>query len=222
MMKINKYTIFPKLLCIILLLSITCCAPVISKQVREQARRDLTFKEVVSDPERYKGELIILSGIIIEAKNTKEGTLFEVLQTPADYRGEPEDFDKSQGRFLALNEGYLDPSVYTKGREVTIAGRIEGKRVQAFGKIEYTYPFISIKEIYLWPIHEYYPYPYSYYAYDRYYWWRGSLLHHRFRHFPRKRLDKGKLDKTDKQQIGIGKSDKPKTFKQRSGKPAKK
>ena len=37
--------------------------------------------------------------------------------------------DKSKGRFLALYKGFLDVAVYRWGREVTIGGKITGKRV---------------------------------------------------------------------------------------------
>ncbi|MBW2023760.1 MAG: Slp family lipoprotein [Deltaproteobacteria bacterium] len=37
--------------------------------------------------------------------------------------------DKSKGRFLALYKGFLDVAIYRRGREVTIGGKIIGKRV---------------------------------------------------------------------------------------------
>ncbi len=117
-----------------------------------------------------------LSGIIIEAKNTKEGTLLKILQSPAGFRGEPKDTDKSEGRFLVQSDSYLDLNIYTKGRSVTVAGQIQGKKVLPLGETEYTYPLIRAKEIYLWPILRRH-HPYSYYSFERYYWWRESLLH---------------------------------------------
>ena len=45
--------------------------------------------------------------MIIAAKNQKEGTLIEVLRTPTDMQGRPKDIDRSEGRFLALYDGYL-------------------------------------------------------------------------------------------------------------------
>lgn len=148
----------------------TSCAPVISKQIREQVRPDLTFGEVLNDPERCKGQMIILSGIIIETENTKEGTLLQILQRPAGFRGKPKDVDETGGRFLALDSRYLDVTVFSKGRAVTIAGEVQGKRTLSLGEIEYTYPLIYVKEIYLWPIEK--SYPDRYYYYD-YWWWRG-------------------------------------------------
>ncbi|TVM04305.1 MAG: hypothetical protein CV087_00640 [Candidatus Brocadia sp. WS118] len=144
----------------ILLLLMAGCAPVISKQIREQVRPDLTFTEVFNAPERYKGQTIILSGIVIKTENTKEGTLVQVLQRPAGFRGKPKDVDETGGRFLALDSRYLDVNVFTEGRSVTLAGEVQGKRTLPLDKTEYTYPLISVKEIYLWPATRNYDDPY--------------------------------------------------------------
>lgn len=174
----NKCLIPRKLILMVSLLLLAGCTPVISRQVMEEVRPDITFKEILNAPEGHKGQVVILSGIIIEAKNTEEGTLLEILQTPAGFRGEPKDIDKSEGRFLVHNDTHLDLNIYTRGRSVTVAGEIQGKRVLPLGKTEYAYPLLHAKEIYLWPIIRRH-HPYSYYSYERYYWWRGSLLHRR-------------------------------------------
>jgi outer membrane lipoprotein len=160
---------------IALLLSIASCAPVISKQVRDQVRPDITFAEVLNAPEQYKGQMVILSGVVIETKNTKEGTLLEVLQCPAGFRGKPKDADETGGRFLALDSRYLDVNVFAKGRAVTIAGEVQEKRILPLGTIEYSYPLIHVKEIYLWPIEKSYP---GRYYYNDYWWWRGRYMYY--------------------------------------------
>ncbi len=205
MLKKDKYFIFSPLILIVLIISIVSCAHVISKQVRKQASPDITFEEVLQNPENYTGQTIILSGIIIEIKNTAEGTLLEILQMPANYRGKPTDIEESEGRFLTTVDRFLDPDIYTKGRSVTIAGEILGKRTQPLGKTEYAFPLVRAVEIYLWPVEKtYYPYRYypywypysSYYAFNRYYWWRSGLLHRRiprrFDDIDRKKPDKDK------------------------------
>jgi outer membrane lipoprotein len=107
--------------------------------------------------------------VIISSVNLKEGTMIEVLQKPADTRGKPKDVDESEGRFLALHPGYLDVAIYNRGRKVTVAGEVEGKKIQRLGEIEYTYPLISAKEIHLWPVEKkdrvYYPRWYAPYWY---------------------------------------------------------
>jgi len=131
------------------LFSVNGCVPPISKQLREQVSEELTLKVVLKDPEAHKGETVLWSGVIISSVNLKEGTMIEVLQKPADIQGRPKDVDESEGRFLALYSGYLDVAIYSQGRKVTVAGKIQGKKIQRLGEIEYTYPLISAKEVHL-------------------------------------------------------------------------
>ena len=151
--------------------SLTGCAPVISKQLRQQVAKDLTLGAVSKNPDAYKGKIVLWSGVIISSVNLKEGTMIEVLQKPADMQGKPKDVDESEGRFLALYPGYLDVAIYNGGRKVTVAGQIQGKKIQPLGEIDYTYPLISAKEIHLWPVEKedkFYPYPLWHYP-----WWYG-------------------------------------------------
>jgi len=78
------------------------CAPLISKELRRELSPDITFKKVIKDPDVHKGKTIFISGIILDSRNTKEGTMIEILQKPADMHGRPKDVDDSDGRFLAL------------------------------------------------------------------------------------------------------------------------
>jgi outer membrane lipoprotein len=160
--------------------SLTGCAPVISEQLREQVTKELTLSVVAKDLEAYIGKMVVWSGVIISSVNLKGGTMIEVLQKPADMRGKPKDVDESEGRFLALYAGYLDVAIYNGGRKVTVAGEVQGKKIQRLGEMDYTYPLISAREIHLWPVEKedrfYYPYPYWHYPwrYGPYgfpYWW---------------------------------------------------
>jgi len=90
-----------------LLLIASGCAPIISKEIRKNVSDELTFKEIIKNPDAYKGKIVLLSGVILGSKNTKEGTLIEILQKTANMEGRPKDVDESDGRFLALYDGYL-------------------------------------------------------------------------------------------------------------------
>ncbi|MDL1965029.1 MAG: Slp family lipoprotein [Deltaproteobacteria bacterium] len=140
------------------------CAPLISRELRRELSPDITFKKVIKDPDVHKGKTIFISGIILDSRNTKEGTMIEILQKPADMHGRPKDVDDSDGRFLALYDGYLDIAIYIRGRDVAVAGEITGKRIQPLGEIDYIYPLISIQEIHLFKVRKeeksrYCPYP---------------------------------------------------------------
>jgi outer membrane lipoprotein len=156
---------------VLLIILLQGCLP-ISKQLRAQADRTLTFRQVFQNPEAYKGKIVIWGGDVVETINQKDGTtLIVVLQRPLDWTEEPE-FNRSEGRFIIFVQGYVDPYVFRRGRRITVAGEIEGRKVMRLGELEYPYPLLLSKQIYLWGAYYYYPYPYYwYYPYGYPYWW---------------------------------------------------
>lgn len=132
------------------LVSLTGCTPVISKNLLQQADTGIPFESVLENPEAYQQKIVVWGGMIISTKNRKEGTVVEVLQKPLGYGHQPVSGDISGGRFLALYDGYLDSAVYANGREVTVAGVVTGLRAQQIDEIDYIYPLIAVKEMHLW------------------------------------------------------------------------
>ncbi len=126
------------------------CAHVISTDVLREVNRDIGFAELRKNPQAYKGEMVLLGGVIVEVMYKQEGTLLEIYQTKMDREDRPISLDVSEGRFLAKYDGFLDSEIYRKGREVTIAGMVMGAKIMKLGEIEYHYPYLLIKEIHLW------------------------------------------------------------------------
>jgi outer membrane lipoprotein len=153
---------------LLLLIFFSGCTP-ISEELRAQADRTLNFQQVFKNPDAYKGKMVIWGGEVVEAINQKDGTtLIVVLQRSLDWTEEPT-FKRSEGRFIIFVEGYVDPYVFRRGRRITVAGEILGKKAMRLGELEYPYPLLLSKQIYLWGEYYYYPYPYYWY-YP--YWWR--------------------------------------------------
>lgn len=149
------------------------CSHVISKETLNEIDKQITFAELRKDSSLYRGKIVLLGGVIVKALNEKDGTILEIYQTRLDSGGKPMDLDRSKGRFLALYRGFLDNEIYRNGRRVTIAGIVEGERNMKLGKIDYSYPYLTVKEIHLWKdvSDNYYPYhwdPWGPYWYDPY------------------------------------------------------
>lgn len=145
------------------------CAHVISKDLRASSDPSLTFNQVRQNPDAFKGKVVMLGGEIIETMNLKDGsTQIEVFQRPLGWRGEPRRTAPSEGRFLILSDRYLDPYLYRTGRKMTVGGEILGGKTKPLGEMDYRYPLLSARQIYLWPEYAYDPSPYYYY-YDP--WW---------------------------------------------------
>jgi outer membrane lipoprotein len=141
------------------------CAYPISKQLRGEARKDLAFSMVLSDPDAYTGSTVIWGGVILETSNYPHRSEMTVLETPLDDLEEPKAVEFSQGRFIARTQKFIDPEIYGRGREITVAGEIIGKETRPLGKSDYTYPVIMVKELHLWPREGWSWYPPPYYGY---------------------------------------------------------
>ena len=92
----------------------------------------------------------MLAGVIIEARNTKEGTSIEVLQRPMDRRGRPYETDVTEGRFVITTDWFLDAAVYHRGRRIAVVAEVAGRKILPLGEIEYQYPVVVAKELHLW------------------------------------------------------------------------
>ena len=172
-----KKTLMILLLIFCLGLFISGCVSSISKEIRSQVDFSVRLNDVREDPENYLDKMVLWAGVIVSAENLKEGTLIEIVQKPTNSEKRPRNVDQSEGRFLALHEGYLDVAIYAEDREVTVAGNIKETRKRPLGEIEYAYPVIYAKEIHLWPVRsEKTRYIYPAWHYPSWYYcpyWRG-------------------------------------------------
>ncbi len=124
------------------------CYP-ISQEWRPQANKELSYSTVMGDLAAYKGSFILWGGIIVDAQRIPEGTKLSVLQTPLNGRGRPVP-DRTEGIFIAKTIQVLDLETYGKGRMVTLAGRIAGEERKTGRVMEYTYPIVEVKQLFLW------------------------------------------------------------------------
>jgi len=149
----------------VLLILIVSCTP-FSREVMQEVKRDITFGEVAKAPETFKGEAVIWGGVIIETIPRTGDTLLIIRQTELDFLKRPRNLDKSEGRFIIQYQGFLDPAIYSKDREVTVAGIIEGKEERLIGEHRYAYPVVKSRALNLWEKWEDTPY-----YYDPWYYW---------------------------------------------------
>ncbi len=170
----------------LLLVFILSCAP-FSQEVMRQVEKDIAFEDVLKDPGLFKGKVVLWGGVIIETVNRPDATLIIVRQTELDFQKQPKEMDRSQGRFIVRYEGFLDPAIYSKDREVTVSGAITGGEERLVGERRYVYPVIDARDIRLWekrkegpyyydpwyggPYPYWGPYPYPYGWRRHPYWW---------------------------------------------------
>lgn len=136
------------------LLWLTGCASAISPEMMKHVDQSIPFEGILQNPDAFQGKTVLLGGDIIETENFPDKTLIIILQRPLDSQEKPSGEDKSKGRFIVSVPGFLDPAIYEKGRQITVVGTVAGKEVRALDEIEYTYPIIDRRELYLWPKEE--------------------------------------------------------------------
>ncbi|MCE5312189.1 MAG: Slp family lipoprotein [Nitrospiraceae bacterium] len=160
------------------------CSPVFGPELMRQASIDLPFDNMQETPIPYEGRMFLLGGTIVETKLVEQGSLIEAAYLPVDSRGYLQSKSGPDRRFLALlpkDKGILDPLIYKKGREITVAGLFTENRQGVIQQMPYVFPLFEIRGIYLWPErYEYRSYPYWYdpwydpwdYPFGYRPWWR--------------------------------------------------
>ncbi|MER3546777.1 MAG: hypothetical protein C4338_03870, partial [Rhodanobacteraceae bacterium] len=88
-----------------------------------------TYPTVTPDAVRggaAQGTRVRWGGRIIDTEPQEAETCFFVLAQPLDSQARPEREGQGNGRFVACKQGFYDPEVYSRGKEVTVTGTLDG------------------------------------------------------------------------------------------------
>jgi outer membrane lipoprotein len=139
------------LLLVVTLFSATACTTAVSKQSMELVDPSISFESLHQDPNRYIGHYLLVGGAITEVRvSANGGSELEVVQLPTNNRGKITATDKSAGRFIALDNIFRDPAIYSPGRLVTLVGQVTGSKTSRLGEVDYLYPVLTVHELRLW------------------------------------------------------------------------
>lgn len=149
---VAAYAVTPRLLPVLFLMApimaLCGCAVGMSPASRAMITSRAPFASVKADPERYRGEVILTGGRVIEAvAGAESGSGLVVLQMPLGSDDVPVETDASEGRFIVRSPGFLDPEVYPVGALVTVIGRVKGGEYRPVGEFLYLYPVLEPVEI---------------------------------------------------------------------------
>lgn len=177
-----------RLLCILifgLILNPLWGCALMSPEVENEALPPIPFKVLIENGDKYKGDTVILGGYVISVENKTDHTRIVAVQSPLGVGKKPKAKDLSQGRLILIYNGFIDPEVYAKDRQITVGGKILSSSATD-PKAPYPFLEIEIKEIHLWPIKKPSPPPHWYDDYHPYYypwWWHPYWHHHRGYHY---------------------------------------
>lgn len=171
-------SIISALVTVLLAAGLAACST-IPENLRLQPEPTLGLNQLQEAPLSHKGETVRWGGVIVSTENTQSDSRIELVAYPLSGSARPMIDDTSQGRFIAVVNGFVDPLVYTKGREMTVVGKIEDRLDRKIGEYTYHYPVVKVSTYTLWPERKeekryydpfwdypwypyYYPYPYRY------------------------------------------------------------
>ena len=156
------------LVAVSLLLLVAGCASNLPREIASAPVPDISLTRVQQDIKTYKNKLIRWGGVIISIKNLEQKSTLEILAKPLNPYGRPALNVTSPGRFFAEIPGFVDPSLFAPGREVTVFGSVAVLKTSKIGEHTYQYPVIEVTRYHLWEFIS----PYSHYDpyWDDWYW----------------------------------------------------
>ncbi len=155
------YFLFPLLL-------LSACAG-LPPSIANAPATEVSYQQVSLDANSFKDVPVRWGGVIIDVDNEEHDSMLQIVSYPLDYTGRPQVNRTGEGRFVVKSSEFLDPAVYAKDKEITIAGVITGDTELTVGKRIIRVPLLNATAIYLWPkltnYNYYSPYygPYPYY-----------------------------------------------------------
>ena len=168
---------------VLLVLSGCITSELVTQDMEAQVARNIPFEALKTEPDKFKGRVVVLGGKVLTAKRLKEGTQIEVLQLPLDSADAPiMTLPQSKGRFLAYQEAFLDPATIPEGTAVSMIVEVTGSKTLPLDEVDYTYPTLKIRTLKIWAeeryirpwLSPYYGFPYAYrYPLHPFYprWW---------------------------------------------------
>jgi len=139
-----------------------------SSSVQRDADRNLSLTEIRENPDQHLGKVVLLGGTIVKTEDRQDEMVVEVEQKRLGLFMEPRDGvrneGKTEGRFLVVFPGPLDPTLYHEGKRITVAGQIEGNEMKKLEEEDYLYPVIRAKDSHLWTSCGNGYYPHSFYS----------------------------------------------------------
>jgi len=138
---------------------------------------DISYAQASQNIDSYKDAPVRWGGVIIDVENEENISLVQALFYPLNYLGRPK-LDGPHGKFFVIKSTeFLDPVIYTKNKEITVVGTLNGGIERTVGKKVIQVPLLLSTATHLWT--EYYHkdyYDYGGYG-GRYVGFGGCGLH---------------------------------------------
>lgn len=135
---------------LVLTMMITGCVSHVPENIRTSVPGSPVLSDIRSEVENYFGARVRWGGQIISTNNKRDESQVEIVARELLSSGRPEQRDYSPGRFFAMIPGYVDPAIYSEGREITVYGVLTESVVANIGEYPYRYPLVRVEQHHLW------------------------------------------------------------------------
>ena len=138
--------------CLLLsILLVSACSSHIPPEIRQPLENAPSVAEVREAADQYLAKNIRWGGVIINTENRQASSWVTLLAFPLNDYGEPVTDKPSHGRFIAIFDQFLEPTLYSKDREMTVIGKLLRIETRKVGEFPYPYPIVQVEQFYLWP-----------------------------------------------------------------------
>lgn len=168
---------------ITMLIALSACSSHIPTVISNPATPSPDLTQVQSSPEDYLSKELRWGGIILGIENKKDTSQLTIIAYPLSDNGEPQISKQSTGRFIAIINGFLEPTIYAAERKMTFVGNLLKTETQKIGEFDYKHPVIQVAHYYLWPAETDYDeanYPP--------YWWHDPWYHPYYPYYPHRHI----------------------------------
>ncbi|PJG60271.1 Slp family lipoprotein [Aeromonas cavernicola] len=129
-------------------LLLSACSTVPPQLVYEPQQQLVAYQPALAGME---GQPARWSGVIAAVHNKTDQSVIEVVYLPLKANGVPEQTEQSPGRFLAIMKGFVDPTLYAKGRSLTVLGTVAAPVDRHIGEHPYRFSVLKVSGSKLWP-----------------------------------------------------------------------
>lgn len=170
---------------LLFILLISACSSHIPPEIKQPLEGSPSVTAVRDRADAYISQKVRWGGVILQTENKDDASRLTIVAFPLSDDAEPRTSEHSPGRFIAVFNQFMEPTVYSKDREITVTGNLLRTETLDVGEFPYEYPVIQVEQHYLWPVRDestyhdyppywwydpwypYYPYYYPYYPHHR-------------------------------------------------------
>jgi len=189
----NYFTLFKSLVCLIFVSLLVACSSSIPAEIRLEPDGAPNVAKVREQVDLHISQPVRWGGVILNTENHENSSWVTIISQPLTAKGKPKSSKRSEGRFIAIVNGFLEPLEFSDDRQITVTGHIGSSKTQKVGEYMYEYPVVEVDNYYLWPKKvepnyvNRYTYPYHYYDpwyYPDYYYWPNRYRYpYRLNHY---------------------------------------